>query len=69
MFWFLIMIFYLSFYHQLWVNWVCLHIGSSSGHIGKTHSRFQKFLWMFDMECNAHQIDILDSLSDSIHSL
>ena len=35
-FWFLIMIFYLCFYHQLWVKWVCIHIGNSSEHIGQT---------------------------------
>ena len=46
-FWFLIMIFYLCFYHQLWVKWVCIDIGNSSGHIGQTHSRFPKYLWMF----------------------
>ena len=63
-FWFLIMIFYLCFYHQLWVKWVCIDIGNSSGHIGQTHSRFPKYLWMFDTECNAHQIDILDNLFD-----
>ena len=34
------MIFYLCFYHQLWV---CIHIGNSSGHIGQTHLRFPKF--------------------------
>ena len=61
-FWFLIMIFYLCFYHQLWVKWVCIDIGNSSGHIGQTHSRFPKYLWMFDTEWNAHQIDILDNL-------
>ena len=44
-FWFLIMIFYLCFYHQLWVKWVCLDIGNSSGHIGQIHSRFQKYMW------------------------
>ena len=35
MFRFLIMTFNLRFYHQLWVKWVCIHIGNSSGHIGK----------------------------------
>ena len=35
------MTFNLLFYHQLWVKWVCEHIGSSSGHIGQTHSRIQ----------------------------
>ena len=38
-FWFLIMIFYLCFHHQLWVKWVCIHIENSSGDIGQTHSR------------------------------
>ena len=32
-FWFLIMIFYFCFYHQLWVKWLCIDIGNSSGHI------------------------------------
>ena len=63
-FWFLIMIFYLCFYHQLWVKWVCIDIGNSSGHIGQTHSRFPKYLWMFDTEWKAHQFDILDNLSN-----
>ena len=61
-FWFLIMIFYFCFYHQLWVKWLCIDIGNSSGHIGQTHSRFPKYLWMFDTEWKAHQIDILDNL-------
>ena len=43
-FWFLIIIFYLCFYHQLWVKWGCLDIGNSSGHIGQIHSRFQKYM-------------------------
>ena len=60
--WFLIMIFQLCFYHQFWVKWVCIDIGSSSRHIGQTHSRFPKYLWMFDTERNEHQIDILDNL-------
>ena len=63
-FWFLIMIFNLCFYHRLWVKWVCIHIGNSSGHIGQTHSRFQKHLLMFKTEWNAHEIDILDNLFD-----
>ena len=58
---FLIMIFYLCFYHQLWDKWVCMHIGNSSGHIGQTQSRFPKYLWMYDTEWNAHQIDVLDN--------
>ena len=62
-FWFLIMIFYF-FYYQLWAKWVCIHIGSSYGHIGQTYLRFLKHLWMFDPESNAHQIDILDNLFD-----
>ena len=62
MFWFLIMIFYLCFCHQLWVKWVYLDIGNSSGRIGQTHSRFPKYLRMFDTEWNAHQTDILDNL-------
>ena len=44
-FWFLIMISYLCFYHQLWVKWVYIHIGNSCG---QTHSRFAKNLSMFD---------------------
>ena len=63
-FWFLIMIFYLCFHHQLWVKWVCSHVGNSSGHIGQIHSRLPKYQWMFDNEWNAHQIDILDNLFD-----
>ena len=31
-FWVFIMTFNLCFYHQLWVKWVCIHIGNSSGH-------------------------------------
>ena len=61
-FWFLIMIFYLRFYHQLWVKWVCIDIGNNSGHIEQTHSRFSKYMWMSDTEWKAHQIDILDNL-------
>ena len=57
-FWFFIMIFYLCFYHQLWVRWVCIDIGNSSEHIGQNHSRFPKYLWMFDTEWNPHQIEI-----------
>ena len=45
-FWLLIMTFNLCSYHQLWVKWACIHIGNSSGHIGQTHSRFPKCLWM-----------------------
>ena len=63
-FWFLIIIFY-CFYHQLWVKWVCIHIGNCSGHTGQTHLRFPKYQWMFDTEWNAHQTDILDNLVDS----
>ena len=58
------MIFHLCFYHPLWVKWVCIHIGNSSGRIGQTNSRFPKCLWMFDTERNAHQIGILDNLFD-----
>ena len=47
---FLIMIFYLCFRHQLWVKWVCLDVGNSSGHIGQIHSRLPKYQWMFDNE-------------------
>ena len=61
---FLIMIFYLCFYHQLWDKWVCMHIGNSSGHIGQIQSRFPKYLWMYDTEWNAHQIDVLDNFFD-----
>ena len=43
-FWFLIIIFTLCFSHQLWVKWVYIHVGNSSGHIGQTHSRFPKCL-------------------------
>ena len=60
--WFLIMIFYFCFYSKLWVKWLCIDIGNSSGHIGQTYSRFPKYLWMFDTEWNPHQIDILDNL-------
>ena len=62
--WFLIMIFKVCFYHQLWVKWVCIHIGNSSGHISQTHSRFQKYLRIFGTEWSAHQMDILDKLFD-----
>ena len=61
-FWFLIMIFYLCFYHQSWVKWVCIDIGNSSVHIRQTHSWFPKYLWIFDTEWKAQQIDILDNL-------
>ena len=43
-FWFLIMIFYLCFYHHLWVKCVCIDIGNSSGHIEQTHSRFSNYM-------------------------
>ena len=36
-FWFLIMTINLRFYQQLWIKWVCIHIGNNSGHIGETH--------------------------------
>ena len=55
---FLIIFFYLCFYHQLWVKWVCIRIKNSSG---QTHSRFPKYLWIFDTKWNAHQIYILDN--------
>ena len=61
-FWFLIMIFNLSFDHQLWIKCVCIDIGNSSGHVEQTHSRFPKYMWMSDTEWKAHQIDILDNL-------
>ena len=61
-FWFLIMTFNLCFHHQLWIKWLYIHIIVSSGHIGQTHLRFPKCLWMFDTEWNAHQISILDKL-------
>ena len=61
-FWFLIMIFYLCFYPQLWVKWVCIDIGNSSGHIRQTYSWFPKYLWMFDSEWKTYEIDILDNL-------
>ena len=60
--WFLIMIFYLCFYYELLVKWVCINIGVSSGHIEQSHSRFPKYLWMFDTEWKAHQIGIPDNL-------
>ena len=44
------------------VKWVCIHTGNSSGYIGQTHSRFPKYLWMFDTESNPQQTDILDNL-------
>ena len=44
------MIFYLRFNHQLWVKWVCIDIRNSSGHIGQTHWRLPKYMWMFDTE-------------------
>ena len=53
--WFLIMTFKLCFYNQLWVKWVCIHIGNNSGHIEQTHLRFPKYLWMFETQWNAHQ--------------
>ena len=57
-FWFLIMTFNLCFYYKLWIKRACIHIGNSSGHIGQTHLRSSKYLWIFDTECNAYQIDI-----------
>ena len=36
---FLIVTFNLCFHHQLLIKWVCIHIG-------QTHSRFPKCLWM-----------------------
>ena len=62
--WLLIMIFYLCFYHQLLVKCVCIHIGNDSGHTEETHARFSKYLRLLDTECNAQQIDILDSFLD-----
>ena len=55
---FLAMTFNSCFHHQLWVKLVCIHIGNSSGYITQTHSRFPKWLWMFDTEWNTHRIDI-----------
>ena len=52
--WFLIMTFNLCFYNQLWVEWVCVHIGKSFGNIGRTHLLFPKCLWLFDTEKNVH---------------
>ena len=63
-FWFLIMIFYFFFYHQLWVKWLCIDIRKSSGHIRQTHLLFAKYLWMFDTEWNANQTDIVDNVSN-----
>ena len=59
---FLIIIFDLCFYNQLWVKWACIHIGNNSGHTEQTHLQFLKFLWMYDTELDAHQIGILDNL-------
>ena len=53
-FWFLIMIFYLCFYRQLWAKQVRTDIGNSSGHIGETHSRLLKYLWIFDTGCTSN---------------
>ena len=39
--WFLIITFNLCFYHQLWVKWVCIRIGNSSGYITRTYSGSQ----------------------------
>ena len=65
-FWFLIMTFNSCFfYHQLWVKWVRIHIGNSSGHVGQIHSWFLKCLWMFDTARNARRTGILDNLFDS----
>ena len=61
-FWFLIMIFYLCLFNQLWFKWVCIDTGNSSRYIGQTHSRIPKYLWVCGTEWNAHQIDILDNL-------
>ena len=36
-------------------------IGNSSGHAEQTHSGFQKYLWIFDTEWKAHEIDVLDN--------
>ena len=47
-FWVLIMNFDLCFYKQLWVKWVCVHIGNNSGQIEQIHLQFPKCLWMFD---------------------
>ena len=58
------MTFHLCFYNQLWVKWVCIHVGNNSGHIEQTHLQFPKRLWMFDTELNAHQTDIFDNLFD-----
>ena len=63
-FWFLLMIFYLCFYHRMWANWLCIYIVKSSGHFQQTNLRLPKCLWMLNTECNAHQIDILDNLPD-----
>ena len=45
-FWFLIMTFDLSFYHELLLKWVCIHIGfgNNSGQIEQTHLRLPKCL-------------------------
>ena len=61
---FLAMTFNSCFHHHLWVKLVCIHIGNSSGYITQTHSRFPKWLWMFDTEWNAHRIDIFENLFD-----
>ena len=55
-------VFHLEFFtSRTSIKWVCIDIANSFGHIGKTHSRFPKYMWMFDTKLNAHQIDILDS--------
>ena len=53
------MTFNLCFYHQLWVKWVCIHTGNSSGYLRQTQLKFPECLWMFGSELNAHQIGIL----------
>ena len=63
-FWFLTMTFDLCFYHQLWVKWVCVHIGNNSRYIEQTYLWFLKCLWICETEWNAHQIGILDNLFD-----
>ena len=55
-FWFLIMIFYFCFYHQLCVK------SSFSTFVFITNCGHVEWSWMFDTDWNAHQVDILDNL-------
>ena len=48
--------FLLMFSYPIADKWVCIHIGNSSAHIGQTHSRFPKYLWLLTM--NARHIKL-----------